>query len=339
MAQKICLTLYISTFLYHADLQSYSSYPRANKLSDGSILGVYTAFLGGNNVITTVKSTDNGASWQALGTVTSGASSANDIDNPYVLQLPNGRVLCAFRNHSKNPNTGAYTYFRITVTSSDDKGKTWAYLSTPASDVGPVNGNWEPFLRLASDGSLQIYYSRENSATDQDSLERFSKDGGKTWSSSQTISGTGITARDGMIGVASISGSKLMAVFESESTGVFNVMSITSADDGMTWTNRRTVYASTGTGNSAGAPQIINVGGSMVVSFQTSEDSNLGQTGAYTSHTAAKVVRSSDGGNSWGDKLTVSVEQSAWPGLLGLDKSSFLALVDHGGAKAQKVTM
>ena len=295
--------------------------------------------MGGNNVITTVTSRDDGASWQALGTVTSGASSANDIDNPYVLQLPNGRVLCAFRNHSKNPKTGSYTYFRITITSSDDKGKTWAYLSTPASDVGPANGNWEPFLRLANDGSLQIYYSRENSAADQDSMERFSKDGGKTWSSAQTISGNGITARDGMIGVASISGPKLMAVFESESTGVFKVMSITSADDGKTWTNRRAVYTSTGTGNSAGAPQIINVGGSMVVSFQTSEDSNWGQTGAYTSHTAAKVVSSSDGGNTWGNKLTVGAEQSAWPGLLGLDKDSFLALVDHGGAKAQKVTM
>ena len=258
------------------------TYPRANKLADGSILGVYTAFSGGDNVITTAKSTDNGASWQRLGEVTRGASNANDIDNPYVLQLPTGRILCAFRNHSKDPATGAYTYFRITVTYSDDKGRSWAYLSTPASDVGPIIGSWEPFLRLARDGSLQLYYSRENSATDQDSLERLSTDGGKTWSAAKTISGNAITARDGMLGVATISGSNLIAVFETESTGVFNIMSITSADDGRTWSNRRMVYASTGTGNSAGAPQIINVGGRLVVSFQTSEDSNLGQTGAYT---------------------------------------------------------
>ena len=45
------------------------TYPRANTLSDGSFLGVYTMFSGGNNVITTTKSTDNGASWQTLGTV------------------------------------------------------------------------------------------------------------------------------------------------------------------------------------------------------------------------------------------------------------------------------
>lgn len=315
------------------------TYPRANKLSDGSIIGVYTAFSGGNNVITAVKSVDSGASWQVVGEVTRGASNANDIDNAYVLQLPTGRILCAFRNHSKDPKTGAYTYFRITVTYSDNQGISWKYLSTPASDPGPVNGNWEPFLRLALDGSIQLYYSRENSATDQDSLERVSTDGGNTWSSSRTISGSGITARDGMLGVATIAGFKLMAVFESETNGVFNIMSITSADDGKTWSNRRIVYESTGTGNSAGAPQVINVGGNLVVSFQTSEDSNLGQVGAYTSHTAAKVISSSDGGNSWGNKLTVFSEQSAWPSLLSLDKGSFLALADHGGSKAQKVNM
>ena len=86
-------------------------------------------------------------------------------------------------------------------------------------------------------------------------------------------------------------------------------------------------------------PQIINVGGNLVVSFQTSEDSNLGPTGAYTSHTAAKVISSGDGGNTWGNKLTVGAEQSAWPGLVDLDEGSFLALVDHGGAKAQRVTI
>ena len=82
------------------------TYPRANKLSDGSIIGVYTAFSDGNNVISAVKSIDNGVSWQVVGEVTRGASNANDIDNAYVLQLPTGRILCAFRNHSKDPKTG-----------------------------------------------------------------------------------------------------------------------------------------------------------------------------------------------------------------------------------------
>lgn len=36
------------------------TYPRANFLSDGSIIGVYTGFGGGNNTIRTVRSTDGG---------------------------------------------------------------------------------------------------------------------------------------------------------------------------------------------------------------------------------------------------------------------------------------
>ena len=164
----------------------------------GNADSIQTAFQDGDNVLEIVMSTDHGTSWQAIGEVTRGPSNANDIDNPYVLQLPSGRVLCAYRNHSKDPNTGAYQYFRITVSYSDDLGKTWKYLSTPSSDPGPVNGNWEPFLRNAKDGSLQLYYSRENSASDQDTLERLSTDGGQTWTGPQTISGAGITSRDGM---------------------------------------------------------------------------------------------------------------------------------------------
>ena len=243
------------------------TYPRANKLSGGGIIGVYTAFNGGDSIIETVLSNDDGQSWTYQGEVTRGATNANDIDNPYVLQLPSGRLLCAIRNHSKDPGSGAYTYFRITITYSDDNGKSWAFLSQPASDPGPVTGSWEPFLRNAQDGSLQLYYSRENSAADQDTLERFSNDGGKTWTDAQTISGTGITARDGMTGVVTVSGSTVMAVFESESTGTFTINAITSNDDGKTWGDRKTIYTPSNPNTSAGAPQIVCVGNNLAVSF------------------------------------------------------------------------
>ena len=274
------------------------------------------------------------------GEVTRGASNANDIDNPYVLQLPSGRILCAFRNHSKDPSSGSYTYFRITVAYSDDNGKSWSFLSQPNGDPGPVNGNWEPFLRNAQDGSLQIYYSRENSAADQDTIERSSTDGGNTWADAQTISGAGITSRDGMTGVTTITGSSLMAVFESETSGTFTINAITSTDDGKTWGNRKTIYAPSNVNTSAGAPQIVTVGGALGVSFMTNEDSDLtSPSSTYTTNTAAKFITSGDGGNTWGNKMTVGNVQSVWPGLCTLDESNLLMMFDNQGAKAQKMTI
>jgi hypothetical protein len=103
------------------------TYPRATRLQDGSILGVHTSFQGGTNVIVATRSTDEGISWSPVGEVTRGVG---DIDNPFVVQLPTGKVLCAFRNHSKNAD-GGYAYFRITVCYSNDFGASWQYLSTP----------------------------------------------------------------------------------------------------------------------------------------------------------------------------------------------------------------
>lgn len=39
------------------------TYPRTNQLSDGSIIGVYTAFSGGYSTIEVVRSTDGGQSY------------------------------------------------------------------------------------------------------------------------------------------------------------------------------------------------------------------------------------------------------------------------------------
>jgi Neuraminidase (sialidase) len=205
------------------------------------------------------------------GTVTTGSG---DIDNPYLLVLPNGRILCTFRNHSKDA-AGTYTYFRITICYSDDNGVTWQYLSEPASDPGPVNGgvsngNWEPFLRLSSvnTNQIQLYYSREAAADNQDSLMRTSTDGGLTWSLATTISGNGVVARDGMVGVTTLpaGGGNLIAVFESKtSNSPFSIWTDTSSDDGVTWDNRKQIYTATGSNNNAGAPQIVNVGGTLVV--------------------------------------------------------------------------
>ena len=143
-----------------------------------------------------------------------------------------------------------------------------------------------------------------------------------------------------MTGVTTISGTTLMAVFESETNGLFTVNSITSSDDGKTWGNRKTIYTPNSPNTSAGAPQIINVGGTLCVSFMTNEDSNLSApSNGYTTDTAAKFITSGDGGVTWGNKITVGQVLSVWPGLYSLGGTSLLMLFDNKGAKSQTITL
>jgi BNR repeat-like domain len=311
------------------------TYPRANFLADGSILGAYTAFSDGNNIITLASSTDSGKTWTVVGTAATEPSAGNDLDNPYPLQLPSGRILITFRNHSKDANNN-YTMYRITVCYSDDNGVTWTFLSTPAQNPGPnFNGLWEPMLRVAGDGSVQIYYSHELDATNQVNLMQVSTDGGATWGAPATVSSK-TNARDGMTGVTNVSGSNLIAVFESGFNGQFTVNSVTSSDDGVTWGNRQPVYTATGDNNNAGSPQVANVGGTLVCSFMTDEDTS---EHSWVNGANAKLLTSADGGATWGNKLMWSDVQSNWPGLLTLTSTSFLGMADYNGAKAQEIVL
>ena len=167
------------------------TYPRVNKLSDpsmpaGSIIGVYTGVDGADKTISAVTSQDNGASWQPRGEIDRAPSATTFLDHPNILQLPgtNGRLICVFTNHDKDASSGAYSHYRLTISSSSDFGKTWQFLDqAQEKDATPdLNGMWEPFLRNNLDGSqVQLYWSQEYSAADQNIVMTPSSDGGKTW--------------------------------------------------------------------------------------------------------------------------------------------------------------
>lgn len=176
---------------------------RATRLNDGNIIGGYAATDSGSRVLRAVRSDDGGASWQALGIVTSVDPTATDLDNAYPLQLPSGRILFAFRNHDRSGS--GWSYYRLTLCYSDDGGVTWSFLTQIEERAASgVNGIWEPLLRISSDGTLQVYYSSENASNDQDNVMKTSTDGGATWSGQTIVSGDGVTSRDGMVGVANI---------------------------------------------------------------------------------------------------------------------------------------
>ncbi|CAM1501384.1 Fc.00g105460.m01.CDS01 [Cosmosporella sp. VM-42] len=143
-------------------------YIRVAFMNDGSLIGRYAAMDGTQKVLCVVKSTDGAKTWQRIGEVYRGEEAAHDIDNAMPIQLPSRRVLYAYRNHDRTGTDLHYTYFRISVSYSDDGGKTFKYLSTMEEKVpNDVSGLWEPYLRLAKDGTLQCYYSAENASNDQ----------------------------------------------------------------------------------------------------------------------------------------------------------------------------
>jgi hypothetical protein len=323
-----------------------AEYPRStNRFPNGTMIGAFTLTTPDDDpvsVLKTVETEDGGRSWSALSEVFRGPRATHDMNNPFPFVLSSGRVLYAFRNHERNRKGGEFTFFRISISYSDDKGVNFQYLCTVDERVANgVNGLWEPFIRYAHDGkTLQIFYSSENNAGDQDSIMRTSNDDGVTWSAPRTISGAGIEARDGMLGIAPIDNDgALIAVFETTENGRFVVGSVTSSDDGATWGNRQLVYTPGAAPLSAGAPQVWNVWGTLVVSFVTNEDRPDSTTGYI--NCATKIITSIDGGKSWGNKLTVFGDQSNWAGMSLLDPTHFLVMagVNGKGVLSQSVVL
>lgn len=313
-------------------LDPNGEYIRISRMNDGALIAGYAASDGPQQVLRAAKSTDNGVSWSHLGEVFRGDFVTHDIDNAFPLQLPSGRVLFAYRNHDRTGADLHYTYFRISISYSDDGGVNYKYLSTVDERVPQgVNGIWEPFLRIARDGSLQVYYSSENEAADQDNLMRVSHDGGQTFGAPIGVSGQGLTSRDGMTGVAPTDNNGgLMCVFENtEDPRGFTVNAVYSSDDGMTWGGRRRLY--TPSKGTAGAPQVYNVWGTMVASFMTNEDHDVGK--GYDGGDM-KVITSTDGGKNWGPSTIVGPSPAHWPGLFNLDPTHFLALYSQDGKGA-----
>ncbi|KAH8799522.1 glycoside hydrolase family 93 protein [Flagelloscypha sp. PMI_526] len=302
------------------------AYPRLAVLPDNSLLGSFTSVSGTTHTLRVTRSTDGGSTFSSVGTI---ATSTGDLDNAFLLGLSDGTILAAFRNHDVDANRKP-TYYRITVCKSTDKGATWTFVSqvVERSATTTNNGVWEPFLRLAADGStVQVYYASENSGSDQDILMQSSKDKGATWSSPITVAGGSTTGRDGMPGVARFSNGTLICIFETTegSTGRFNVKSVYSTNDGASWGSRSTVYIPTAADSNAGAPQVVIAQDTLVASIMTDEDSSTHNWSALTGIrfkvlTAAPAIQA-----SWGHKTLVTADQAAWPSVFTLSTGTVYA--------------
>jgi photosystem II stability/assembly factor-like uncharacterized protein len=119
------------------------------------------------------------------------------------------------------------------------------------------------------------------------------------------------------------------AVFENTEDGRFSIDYVLSHNDGRSWGERGRLYTAANK-REAIAPQITNVGGTLVVSFMTDESvATAGPNGAQM-----KVVTSTDGGHTWNRGVVTGEVASHWPGLFTRDSTHFLALYSKDGLGA-----
>ncbi|OTA99426.1 glycoside hydrolase family 93 protein [Hypoxylon sp. CI-4A] len=320
------------------------TYPRLARLSDGGILSIATFQDGSDRVLRVSRSDDDGGSFTEIGEV---ARSTGDLDNGYLLQLPSGTILAAFRNHDKNAD-GALTYFRITVCSSTDGGRTWVFAAQAAENAASAsgfNGLWEPFLRLGGDGAVQLTYSGELSQTNQETFRALSRDEGKTWSAPANLRlhGDRTDQRDGMQGIVSVqdagSGQEtLVMVFEVKEGNYVHLATVTSTNDGESWGSRSTIFQAAN--HNAGAPQIASVGNNLAVVFMTDEDTDASSLN-WPDKATIKMIFSSElrGGQlDWTTQtLKLSDASAYWPGAFQRASNDIIAVYERGGTPYGKV--
>ncbi len=114
--------------------------------------------------IKAARSTDEGLTWEMLGTVPAGEYDYDNMHEPHVVELPDGTLLGAIRYQSP---------FSILFTESTDGGRTWSEIRNPNIAGSP------PHLLLHSSGKLICSYGYR--AEPYSERVAISDDFGKTW--------------------------------------------------------------------------------------------------------------------------------------------------------------
>lgn len=123
---------------------------------------------GGNENASLYRSRDGGYTWTLESKIAAPAwlSEKQFLDEPHVLELPDGRLLAAFRIEGENP-------FSIGFCLSEDGGKTWGEVYPTGVSGSP------PHLMLHSSGALICSYGRREVPCGERAMVSY--DFGKTW--------------------------------------------------------------------------------------------------------------------------------------------------------------
>jgi len=152
------------------------------KLSDGRLLFLGREFFSGSgeyktNHIYAVESTDDGKTWRKLAEVEHpDGCGVNNIYEPYVVELPDGKLMGALRGQGEAVPFG----FCIYTCFSEDGGKTWTHPQ-PLDMTGSP-----PHMLMHSSGAMVLTYGRR--AEPYSERARISWDNGKTFGEEITLS-------------------------------------------------------------------------------------------------------------------------------------------------------
>lgn len=129
------------------------------------------------NPIVVYTSKDNGYTWTHTGTVPASEDiTTENMHEPHVIELPNGRLLGAIRVHGRTTQPD----FTVYTTYSDDKGKTWSSPICIGVDGSP------PHLMVHSSGAVICSYGCRNSEC-RSERACVSYDNGETWTEDYCI--------------------------------------------------------------------------------------------------------------------------------------------------------
>jgi len=144
-----------------------------NRCRDGSLIYLGLEYCSDGELapkaVALYKSFDSGYSWEKISVVTppDWLVDKEFLDEPHVIELPDGRLFGAFRIEGRKP-------FTIGTTVSEDGGKTWSDVVCTGVSGSP------PHLMMHSSGALICSYGRREAPYGERAIVSY--DFGKTWS-------------------------------------------------------------------------------------------------------------------------------------------------------------
>ena len=202
-----------------------ASYPRVIRLEhNGAANGRVLASVGrvdGSARGIIMESTDGGATFQHVGTVTDpegangrGMCCGTLFELPsQVGDMPPGTLLWGATVGYKVPEAQRHTKQRLWI--SRDLGRTWTFRSDIHTSPNQYNG-WEPDFSVSADGHLVAHFSDESDkpAHDQKLVRVRSVDGVNWTDYTETVKNQDFYVRPGMAGVRKLPDGRYFLVYE-----------------------------------------------------------------------------------------------------------------------------